>query len=85
MGSYLGKYAGSLVSNATQGGEHESTNLAVISTLAHHGIIYVPLGYKTTIPLLSNLEEVHGGSPWGGGTFVISSLDILMVRCIEQD
>jgi len=40
-----------------------------MSTLSHHGIIYVPLGYKTTFPLLANLEEVHGGSPWGAGTF----------------
>lgn len=35
--------------------------LATISTLTHHGIIYVPLGYSTTFDLISNLSEVHGG------------------------
>lgn len=40
-----------------------------MSTLAHHGIIYVPLGYAKTFPDVTNLEEVHGGSPWGAGTF----------------
>lgn len=40
-----------------------------MSTLAHHGIIYVPLGYKTAFGVLSNLTEVRGGSPWGAGTF----------------
>jgi NAD(P)H dehydrogenase (quinone) len=40
-----------------------------MSTFAHHGIIYVPLGYKNTFAQLTNLTEVHGGSPWGAGTF----------------
>jgi len=40
-----------------------------MSTLSHHGIIYVPLGYKLAFPTLANLEEVRGGSPWGAGTF----------------
>ena len=47
----------------------ESTILASISTLAHHGIIFVPLGYSTTFAQLANLSEVRGGSPWGAGTF----------------
>jgi NAD(P)H dehydrogenase (quinone) len=33
------------------------------------GMIYVPLGYKTAFAQLSNLDEVHGGSLWGAGTF----------------
>ncbi|KAJ5766307.1 NADH-quinone oxidoreductase [Penicillium nucicola] len=68
-GGYWGKYAGVFVSTGTQGGGQESTALATMSTLSHHGFIYVPLGYKTVFPLLSNLDEVHGGSPWGAGTF----------------
>ena len=48
-----------------------------MSTLAHHGIIYVPLGYKTTFALLASLDEVRGGSPWGAGTFAVSRLDVL--------
>lgn len=47
QGAYWGKYAGLFVSTGTQGGGQESTCLAAMSTLAHHGFIYVPLGYKT--------------------------------------
>ncbi|KAJ5125926.1 hypothetical protein N7448_005239 [Penicillium atrosanguineum] len=68
-GGYWGKYAGVFVSTGTQGGGQESTAISSMSTLAHHGFIYVPLGYKTVFPLLGNLDEVHGGSPWGAGTF----------------
>lgn len=68
-GGYWGKYAGVFVSTGTPGGGQESTVIASMSTLAHHGIIYVPLGYGQAFPLLANLSEVHGGSPWGAGTF----------------
>lgn len=40
-----------------------------MSTLAHHGMIYVPLGYATVFKQLTDLTEVHGGSPWGAGSF----------------
>lgn len=40
-----------------------------MSTLAHHGIIYVPFGYAKAFSLMSDLSEVHGGGPWGAGTF----------------
>ncbi|KAF2155122.1 benzoquinone reductase [Myriangium duriaei CBS 260.36] len=68
-GGYWGKHAGLFISTATQGGGQESTALATMSTLAHHGIIYVPLGYKTVFPELSDNSEVRGGSAWGAGTF----------------
>lgn len=68
-GGYWGKYAGVFVSTGTQGGGQESTVMSTMSTLVHHGFIYVPLGYKTTFAQLANLDEVHGGSPWGAGTF----------------
>jgi len=68
-GGYWGKYAGVFVSTGTQGGGQESTVVSTMSTLTHHGFIYVPLGYKTTFAQLANLDEVHGGSPWGAGTF----------------
>jgi len=71
-GGYWGKYAGLFVSTGTQGGGQESTAIAAMSTLAHHGIIYVPLGYKTTFGQLANLTEIHGGSAWGAGTFSVS-------------
>lgn len=72
-GALWGKYAGVFVSTASPGGGQESTALASISTLAHHGINYVPLGYKPAFSILTNLKEVHGGSPWGAGTFAVSS------------
>jgi NAD(P)H dehydrogenase (quinone) len=75
-GGYWGKYAGIFVSTGTPGGGQESTAIAAISTLAHHGIIYVPLGYKTAFPQLANLSEVRGGSPWGAGTFAVSGASV---------
>ncbi|EDO19151.1 hypothetical protein Kpol_1050p8 [Vanderwaltozyma polyspora DSM 70294] len=68
QGSLHGKIAGIFVSTAGFGGGQESTVRNSLSYLAHHGIIYVPLGYKNAFAELSNLEEVHGGSPWGAGT-----------------
>ncbi|KAF5102041.1 hypothetical protein D0Z00_000501 [Geotrichum galactomycetum] len=64
-----GKFAGTFISTGTPGGGQEVTALNSLSTLTHHGIIYVPLGYKHTFSLLTNTEEVHGGSSWGAGTF----------------
>jgi len=68
-GAFYGKYAGVFVSTASQGGGQESTVIASLSTLVHHGFIYVPLGYKNAFPILTNLNEARGGSPWGAGTF----------------
>ncbi|KAL9710019.1 flavodoxin-like fold protein [Leucoagaricus gongylophorus] len=64
-----GKYAGVFVSTDTPGGGQEVTAMNFLSTLTHHGIIYVPLGYKGVSAELMNLSEVHGGSPWGAGTY----------------
>ena len=61
-GKLAGKYAGVFVSTAGHGGGQESTVIATLSTLTHHGIIYVPFGYSHAFPLLANLEEVHGGT-----------------------
>jgi len=68
-GALAGKYAGIFVSTASPGGGQETTALNTLSTLTHHGIIYVPMGYKYTFAQLTNLNEVHGSSPWGAGTF----------------
>lgn len=65
-GALHGKVAGVFVSTGTGGG-NEVTAVNSLSVLAHHGIIYVPLGYKNAFAELSNVEEVHGGSPWGAG------------------
>ncbi|KAJ7150091.1 flavoprotein-like protein [Mycena crocata] len=68
-GALAGKYAGAFTSTAGPGGGQETTILATISTLTHHGVIYVPLGYAHAFGQLTGLAEVHGGSPWGAGTF----------------
>ncbi|KAH8107643.1 NADH-quinone oxidoreductase [Cristinia sonorae] len=68
-GALAGKYAGLFISTGTMGGGQESTAIAAMSTLSHHGIVYVPFGYSSAFDLMSNISEVHGGSPWGSGTF----------------
>ncbi|KAF5316699.1 hypothetical protein D9619_006804 [Psilocybe cf. subviscida] len=72
-GALAGKYAGIFVSTATLGGGQETTAFTSITTFAHHGMIYVPLGYSQAGAQLSNTDEVHGGSPWGAGTVASSS------------
>jgi NAD(P)H dehydrogenase (quinone) len=69
QGKLYGKFAGVFVSTGGPGGGQESTPLATLSTFAHHGIIFIPLGYARAFGQLSNLSEAHGGSPWGAGTF----------------
>lgn len=66
-GELIGKPAGVFVSTASVGGGQETTAINTLSTLAHHGMIYVPLGFSH--PRIGDLTEVHGGSPWGAGTF----------------
>ncbi|OAA73449.1 minor allergen Alt a 7 [Cordyceps fumosorosea ARSEF 2679] len=68
-GGYWGKKAGLFISTGTLGGGQESTALAAMSTLTHHGIQFVPLGYAKSFAQIADLSEVHGGSPWGAGTF----------------
>ncbi|KAL7620147.1 flavodoxin-like fold protein [Parahypoxylon ruwenzoriense] len=68
-GAFHGKLAGLFISTASLGGGQESTALASLSTLTHHGIIYVPFGYAKAFGTLTDLSEVHGGGPWGAGTF----------------
>jgi len=68
-GGYAGKFAGVFISTGTPGGGQETTAISTLSTLTHHGLIYVPLGYSTSFAKLTSFEEIHGGSPWGAGTF----------------
>ncbi|KAK0632600.1 quinone oxidoreductase [Immersiella caudata] len=67
-GGFWGKYAGVFLSTASMGGGQESTAISAMSTLAHHGIIYVPLGYAKAFAQMTDLSEPHGGGPWGAGT-----------------
>jgi len=60
-GALAGKFAGVFVSTGTPGGGQEATVISSLSTLTHHGMIFVPLGYKNTFTQLSNVNEVRGG------------------------
>jgi NAD(P)H dehydrogenase (quinone) len=60
-GALAGKYASFFVSTGTPGGGQEMTVMNSISTLTHHGIMFVPLGYSHAFPQLSNMNELHGG------------------------
>ncbi len=69
QGGFHGKYAGIFVSTGTPGGGQEVTALNALSTLTHHGIIYVPLGYAKAFKEITSFDEIHGSSPWGAGTY----------------
>lgn len=73
-GSLNGKVAGLFVSSAAFGGGQESVLKNAMNYLVHHGIIYIPLGYKNAFAELANIDEPHGGSPWGAGTMAASDL-----------
>ena len=70
-GAFWGKYAGVFISTASFGGGQEATVMNSLSTMTHHGIIYVPLGYKRSFHILGDLSEVTGGAPWGAGTYAV--------------
>jgi len=65
-GALVGKPVGIFFSTGTQNGGQETTALTSFPNFVHHGMIVVPLGYQT--PLLFNIDEVHGGGPYGAGT-----------------
>ncbi|KAL1695269.1 flavoprotein-like protein [Schizophyllum commune] len=68
-GALSGKFVSVFVSTGTPGGGQEVTVANAMSTFVHHGMIFVPLGYAQAFAQLTNLNEVHGGSPWGAGTY----------------
>ncbi|KAK6205041.1 flavoprotein-like protein [Scheffersomyces amazonensis] len=69
QGALYGKPAGIFVSTGTPGGGQETTARNAITYLAHHGLPYIPLGYAPAFADITNLEEFHGGSPYGAGTY----------------
>ncbi|CAF3629920.1 unnamed protein product [Rotaria socialis] len=62
----IGKPAGVFFSTGSLGGGQETTALTAVTFFTHLGMIFVPLGYKNKS--LQNLDEAHGGSPYGSGT-----------------
>ncbi|GLJ45775.1 hypothetical protein SUGI_0963300 [Cryptomeria japonica] len=63
-----GKPAGIFWSTGFHGGGQENTALTAITQLAHHGIIFVPLGYTYGADMFE-INEVKGGSTYGAGTY----------------
>ena len=66
-----GALAGKLVCTMTSTGTHagnEMTAISMMSTFVHHGMLFVPLGYKNCFPELSDLTAPRGCGPWGAGT-----------------
>lgn len=68
-GGFYGKYVGVFVSTGTPNGGQETTVRNLLSIFSHHGMLYVPLGYRDAFPEITDLNEFHGGSPWGAGTY----------------
>ncbi len=65
-GKLAGKIGSVFTSTATGGG-NETTIVTSWTTLAHHGMIILPLPYAKAPELLA-IDEVRGGSPYGAGT-----------------
>ncbi|KAL3382939.1 hypothetical protein AABB24_002438 [Solanum stoloniferum] len=60
--------AGFFVSTGTQGGGQETTAWTAVTQLAHHGMLYVPIGYTFGAGMF-RMDSIIGGSPYGAGTF----------------
>ncbi|XP_014503643.1 probable NAD(P)H dehydrogenase (quinone) FQR1-like 3 [Vigna radiata var. radiata] len=63
-----GKPAGIFWSTGFYGGGQELSALTAITQLAHHGMLFVPLGYTFGRGMFE-MDEVKGGSAYGAGTF----------------
>ncbi|CAF1002451.1 unnamed protein product [Didymodactylos carnosus] len=66
-GALVNKPFSIFFSSGTQGGGQETTALTSLSNFIHHGMIFVPIGYSS--PKLTDMNEIHGGSPYGAGSF----------------
>lgn len=64
-GALAGKLASVFTSTGTGGGQ-EMTITSTWTTLAHHGMLIVPIGY--THPALADLSQPGGGTPYGAAT-----------------
>lgn len=63
-----GKPAGFFISTGTQGGGQETTAWTAITQLAHHGMLFVPIGYTFGAGMFK-MDSIRGGSPYGAGVF----------------
>ncbi|KAJ1888808.1 hypothetical protein LPJ81_006248 [Coemansia sp. IMI 209127] len=65
-GALAGKPVGLFFSTASQHGGQEATAFTFMPHFAHHGMIYVPLGYASEKMFDNSVPS--GGSPWGSST-----------------
>ncbi|CAM8997917.1 unnamed protein product [Rhodiola kirilowii] len=63
-----GKPAGVFWSTGFHGGGQELSALTAVTQLAHHGMLFVPLGY-TFGTAMFEMNQVKGGSSYGAGTY----------------
>jgi NAD(P)H dehydrogenase (quinone) len=83
-GALSGKIGSVFTSSQTQHGGQESTILNFHTVLLHHGMIIVGVPY--TIPELSYIDKVSGGSPYGASTITgsdgrtISEIELKVAR-----
>lgn len=64
-GALYGKLASVFSSTGTGGGQ-EQTIVSTWTTLAHHGMVIVPIGYGAQA--LFDISQVRGGTPYGATT-----------------
>lgn len=64
-GALAGKIASVFTSTGTGGGD-ETTITSTWTTLAHHGMVIVPVGYSHEG--VADISEVGGGTPYGAST-----------------
>ena len=65
-GALIGKVGSVFVCTGTQHGGQETTITSFHTTLLHHGMIVVGVPYS--VPELTNMAEITGGSPYGAST-----------------
>lgn len=65
-GKLVGKVGSVFTSSASQHGGQETTITSFHTTLLHHGMIIVGVPYS--VPELTNMDEVSGGTPYGAST-----------------
>jgi len=65
-GKLIGKVGGAFTSTASQHGGQETTLQSIHTTLLHHGMLIAGVPYS--VPELTTLEEVSGGTPYGAST-----------------
>lgn len=62
----LRKKVASVFTSTGTGAGDETTIASFWTTLAHHGMVIVPIGYST--PELFDISQVSGGTPYGAST-----------------